>query len=126
MPNYKQINLEQMKKIVDSQAPVVIIDARTPKWDDGRRIPSALSMPADMPVELFAQFLPNKDKPLIIYCGGGNCPAARILCERLIAAGYSDVTEYAGGIKEWSDEKKYPVELAIKSSQNDCGSNCEL
>ena len=47
-----------------------------------------------------------KDVPIITYCGGPECNASKNLAKHIMNAGYSNVVEYKGGIKEWFNEKK--------------------
>lgn len=88
---------------------MVLLDARTAKWDDGRRIPGAQSLPADSSLELYESVVPEKNTYVVVYCGGAPCPAAKILIENMIACGYYNISEYEGGIKEWAFVKKFPV-----------------
>ena len=46
-----------------------------------------------------------KDVPIITYCADSECNASKNLAKHIMNAGYSNVVEYNGGIKEWFNEK---------------------
>lgn len=110
MSKYAHIDIQVMKSLVDSKVPVTILDARTKEWDDGRRIPGAKSLPVNSDVTLYEKAISDKNALVAVYCGGLQCPAGKNLAEKLVQAGYKNVLEYAGGIKEWSDEQNLPIE----------------
>lgn len=104
------IDVKTLKNLIDTKAPVVILDARNKKWDDGRRIPGGRSLPFDSDTALITQVVPDKDALVVVYCGSNHCPAGNALKEKMISEGYTHVLEYAGGMKEWGDEMNYSVE----------------
>jgi len=110
MTDYGHIDGKTLKNLIESKTPMVLLDARTQKWDDGRRIPGGKSLPADSDPALFTETAPNKDALVVIYCGGVQCPAGKALAEKMLSEGYTHVLEYAGGIKEWADVMHYPIE----------------
>ncbi len=107
---YGHIDAKGLKDLIDTKRSMVTLDARTQEWDDGRRIPGAKSLPFDSDPGTFAQVAPDKDALIIIYCFSHQCPAGNKLAEKMVLKGYAHVLEYAGGIKEWSDEIGYPIE----------------
>jgi len=60
-----------VKKFVDTNADVAIIDSRPkrPKYDKGH-IPGAISIPDSKWDELKGDLPQDKSTPLIFYCGG--------------------------------------------------------
>lgn len=88
---------------------MVILDARTGKWDDGKRIPGAKTLSAGDSDEKIAEMLPNKSALIVTYCGGVKCPASNQLAERLKKLGYTNILEYPEGIAGW-EEKGNKVE----------------
>lgn len=110
MANYGHIDAKALKNLIETKTSMVLLDARTQKWDDGRRIPGARSLPVDSDPTLFTQAAPDKEALVVVYCGGIQCPAGKALAEKMVSEGYTHVLEYAGGIKEWADEINYPIE----------------
>lgn len=57
--------------------------------------------------------IPNKDAPIILYCGGGYRSA--LAADSLQQMGYTNVRSMAGGIRAWR-EAGYPLEQGPASS----------
>lgn len=55
--------------------------------------------------------IPDKEAPIILYCGGGYRSA--LAADSLQLMGYQHVTSMDGGIKAWR-EAKYPLESGRK------------
>ena len=53
--------------------------------------------------------LESKDKPVIVYCASVDCSASRTAAEKLENAGFTNVSAYEGGMRDWK-ETGYPVE----------------
>lgn len=110
MSKYEHINTKDLKNLIETKATIIILDARSKEWDDGRRIPGATSLVFDASPSLYEQAIPNKNTLIAVYCGGPQCPAGPKLAENLVTAGYTNVVEYSGGIQEWADINNYPIE----------------
>ena len=110
MVQYGHIDAKSLKNLIDTKASMVILDARTQEWDDGRRISEAKSLPFDSDLKAIAKAAPDKDALIVVYCFSIQCPAGKKLAEKLVAEGYTHVLEYAGGIKEWSEEMGYATQ----------------
>jgi len=98
------INTAGLKALIDAKTSFVLIDARSGKWDDGKRIPGAKTLDASASDEKIAEMLPDKSALIVTYCGGLKCPASNQLAERLAKMGYSNVIEYPEGIAGWMDK----------------------
>ncbi len=85
----------------DSGVPLTILDARSGQYDDGKRIPGALSLNAESKPEEIAKVLPNKEGLIITYCANLKCPASDMLYKHLKSLGYSNLLEYPEGIQGW-------------------------
>ena len=97
-----------LKSMVDAKLPVTILDARSGKWDDGRRIPGAKSLNADSKVREILKVLPDKESLVVTYCSNLQCPASAKLAKHLKSLGYKNVVEFPEGIQGWS-ESGFPV-----------------
>jgi rhodanese-related sulfurtransferase len=95
------IGTATLAELIKAKQPLAILDARSGKWDDGRRLPGARSVTAESTDAEIAAALPNKDQMIVTYCGGLKCPLSHALAERLRALGYSKVVEYSEGIAGW-------------------------
>ena len=85
-----------------AKLPLVVLDARTGKFDDGRRIPGAKSLSAAATAEQAAALIKTKDTLVVTYCSNLKCPASSYLAKRLAKLGYKNVIEYAHGIDGWT------------------------
>jgi len=45
--------------------------------------------------------LPDRRRPVIVYCANAACPNPGILARRLDQLGYVDVAAYEGGKQDW-------------------------
>ena len=108
-----EINTAVLKTIIDSGTAATILDARTAKYDDGRRIPGARSLGADAKDTEILDMLKSKDALIVTYCVNLKCPASSALAGKLRSLGYKNVIEYHYGIEGWAAEG-HPVTQAAK------------
>lgn len=87
----------------------VLIDARPPaKYQEGH-INGAINIP-DAQFDAYAHLLPeDKDKMLIFYCGGLECPLSANSAKKAIALGYTNVYVYQEGTPFWQAAGNYLV-----------------
>lgn len=102
-----------VKKLLDSKEPVVLVDARSGKYDDGRRIGDALSLNAKSDEKEIAKLLPDKDAKIVAYCANLKCPAGPEFARHLKKLGYKNVHELPVGIDGWV-EAGHPVKEPAK------------
>ncbi|MBF0243818.1 MAG: rhodanese-like domain-containing protein [Planctomycetes bacterium] len=95
------ISTEELKELLVSQTPPLLLDARTGKFDDGQRIPGALSLHAGSSPEEIAKALPSKEALIVTYCANLKCPASSHLTKLLRKQGYKNIREYSQGIQGW-------------------------
>lgn len=100
------VNTEGLDALLKSKAPIKIFDARSGKWDDGKRIPGAQQLSADADEAVITQAIPSKETLVVTYCAGPKCPASKMLHDRLKKLGYSNVIEYPQGIAGWLEAGK--------------------
>lgn len=96
-----EINTAGLKALLDAGATVTVLDARSGKYDDGRRIPGAAALAADASEEDAAKAIGSKDALVVTYCANLKCPASAMLAHRLKELGYKNVIEYPYGIDGW-------------------------
>lgn len=110
------INTVELDKLITEQKPVVVLDARTGQWDDGKRIPGAKTLGADATAEQASAVIPSKDALVVTYCSSTKCGASKALGATLRKHGYTNVREYYEGIKGWTEAGKtvQQVQVAAK------------
>ena len=95
------VSTKALKILLDSKTELILLDARSGKYDDGKRIPGAKSLNAGSASEEIEKVIPSKESLVITYCGSLKCPASSKLHEHLSELGYKHVIEYPQGIKGW-------------------------
>lgn len=98
------INTQGLAALVKAKAAVTILDARSGKYDDGRRIPGAQQLSPKADAKDVAKLLPDKHALIVTYCAGLSCPASKMLADHLKELGYANVIEYPQGIAGWAEE----------------------
>jgi rhodanese-related sulfurtransferase len=96
------INTEALAAMLRQKVPMVVLDARSGKWDDGRRVPGAKALSPTAKDEEIAALLPDKAALIVAYCTNPKCPASAQLAKRLRGLGYTNVLEYHEGIEGWA------------------------
>ncbi len=96
------ISTEELKSMLDSKANIILIDARSGKWDDGKRIAQAKNLTLEMKDDQIKQTLGASDQFIITYCGGEKCPLSHKMADRLKSLGYQYVLVYPQGMEGWS------------------------
>ena len=97
------------ESIASNDAPQ-LIDVRAPREREQKYIEGSVSIPLNH----LSERLPNvpKQTPLLVYCAGGY--RSSIAASLLQHAGFSNVSEIAGGITAW-ESAKLPVQHASAS-----------
>jgi len=95
------ITTEALASLLRAKTPLTVLDARTGKYDDGRRVPGAKALAPVAKDEEVAALLPDKTALIVTYCAGLKCPASHMLSEKLRGMGYVNVLEYHEGIEGW-------------------------
>lgn len=99
--NYEQISGEDAKKIMDTEADYVIVDARTQEEFDEGHIENAILIPEYEISERAEKELPDKNQLILVYCRSGR--RSKIASQALADLGYTNVKEF-GGIIDWKYE----------------------
>jgi rhodanese-related sulfurtransferase len=97
------INTAGLKALLDADAKLTLLDARSGKYDDGRRIPGAKQLTGEATAEQAAAAVSDKNGLVVTYCSNPKCPASARLAKRLKELGYTNVIEYPAGIAGWTD-----------------------
>lgn len=97
MSQVPDIDINQSKEKIKNGA--ILVDVREQNEYDDQHIPGSILIPLSEFAERFEE-LP-KDKPLVMQCRSG-ARSARA-GEHLLANGYTDVVNMAGGILAWAE-----------------------
>ena len=108
-PAEAAIDTATLAVLIRSGAPLVVLDARSGHYDDGRRIPGAKNLPVKSTASEVESVVGSNDAFIITYCSNLHCPASKALYGHLKNLGYENVLEYPDGIAGWV-APGYPVE----------------
>ena len=99
--NGPYINTAVLENMIESKIPMVLLDARSGKWDDKSRIPGSLSLNDKSTKDEVTGIIKSKDALVVTYCSSLQCGASNKLYIHLKKLGYKNVLEYPFGIKGW-------------------------
>ena len=109
---FKIISASELKKKIDAGDDFILVDVLGEESYKNRHLPKAINIPKSENFEEAAKAkLPDKDKPVIVYCASHTCLASPGAAKKFVEMGYKDVTDFDGGIKEW-EEAGYSFESA--------------
>jgi rhodanese-related sulfurtransferase len=105
-----KISLSQAKKFFD-RGGVVILDARDPEEYAEGHISGALSAPTDSKMGdiEWLKTMSKDPRPIICYCGGGDCELSIELATELTRTGHRRVLVFEDGFPAWQSAG-YPVQ----------------
>lgn len=126
LPGATVVGAEQGKTLVELGAP--LIDTRDPAEFAREHIPGAVNLPtASLPAASgvqhgfeLTQLAPDKQSPLVFYCGASECWAGYEASRLAVAAGYRQVYWLRGGLALWRAHR-YPTASAtpMRRDSND-------
>ncbi|MGN1319139.1 MAG: rhodanese-like domain-containing protein [Lachnospirales bacterium] len=99
---YKKISQIEAKKIMDENSDIYIVDVREEDELVEGYIENSLLIPLDTVEKNAEKIIPDKNKPVLIYCRSGRRSA--IAGEILEKLGYKNILDF-GGIMDWPFEK---------------------
>lgn len=102
----KQIDAAELSKRMTDEDPVVVNVLPAAKYE-AAHIPGSLH--ADLGAGDFVSRVTryaagDKRQPIVVYCSGPHCNASTKAAEQLLAAGFTDVARYEGGIEDWQQQ----------------------
>jgi molybdopterin/thiamine biosynthesis adenylyltransferase/rhodanese-related sulfurtransferase len=118
MPTYREL-LQQVKgeidevdgwrarEIIEGESPSIVDVRERDEWDEGH-IPGAVHVPRGHLESRIEQAAPDKSRPVVVYCAGGNRSA--FATKTLEELGYERVMSLAGGFTDWK-RNGYPYEV---------------
>jgi rhodanese-related sulfurtransferase len=108
----KEADFRQIKQRLDAHEKLILVDVREEsEWGRGH-LPGAVHVGKGVLERDIEQAFPDKDAPLVLYCGGGFRSA--LAADNLQKMGYIDVTSMDGGSRGWT-EAGFPVEKPGKT-----------
>jgi rhodanese-related sulfurtransferase len=97
----KEEDYRDIKKKLDAGEPMIIVDTREDnEWARGH-IPNAVHLGKGVIERDIEKAIPDKDAPLVLYCGGGYRSA--LAADNLQKMGYRNVISMDGGWRGWTE-----------------------
>ncbi|NLF32474.1 MAG: rhodanese-like domain-containing protein [Planctomycetes bacterium] len=105
----RTIMRDELKRRLDHREDVVLVEVLAPEYFDEYHLPGAINVPMDESFEENIQdAIPQKDRPVVVYCYSAECSASSEAAARMADLGYTDVFHYAAGKTDWH-RAGYPV-----------------
>jgi len=96
----REVNVNDVQTRIQNNG-VALLDVREKEeWDEGH-LPGATFLPRGFLEVRVEKEVPEKDKPVIVYCAGGTRSA--YAAKTLQDLGYTDVVSMAGGYGQWKN-----------------------
>jgi len=99
------VGLDKFRAAVESKS-ALILDARPSVFFENGHVPGAINLARDDFAHDYRRLAgvlrANNDKPIIVYCSGGECHDSRLVANALLSLGFGDVTVFTGGWEAWS------------------------
>jgi rhodanese-related sulfurtransferase len=103
----KEADFRDIKRRVDAREKLTLVDVREDnEWARGH-LPGAVHLGKGIIERDIEQAIPDKDAPLVLYCGGGFRSA--LVADNLQKMGYTNVISMDGGWRGWTTAG-YPIE----------------
>jgi rhodanese-related sulfurtransferase len=102
----KILSYDQLKKMKDAKEAFVLINVLPAEAFNEAHIPDSINIPlkqADFVAQV-EKAAGGKDKAVVTYCAGFECPASHDAAEKLEKSGFTKVSAYEGGTKEWLEK----------------------
>ncbi len=104
----KEITAAEAQKRAQGKPGVVLIDVREPDEWEGGIVPGALTIARGFLELQVEEEVPDKDKEVICYCGGGTRSA--LAAKSMEQLGYKKVSSMIGGFTGWKNAG-FPIQM---------------
>lgn len=108
IPAYKVVTTGELKKMLDDNIEMTVIDARNPEEYQEVHIKGAINIPVKEFVRYQEKLPKDKTAKIIFYCNGIKCGKSKKAAQKAIDLGYTNISVYADGIPVW-EEKGMPI-----------------
>jgi rhodanese-related sulfurtransferase len=110
----KQVSIADLKKLLDGDEDIILLDVRTPREYEAIHIPEAVSAPRGLLEFIIWSLVPDEKEQIYVYCrtGGRAALATKLLNE----LGYKKALRVAPGIAGWA-KAGYPVQTSFTDEE---------
>ena len=103
MISVSYISVDELKAKLDAHAPLHLFETLSADHFRHSHIPGAINMPPEKVAQVAAEHVTDKNAEIVVYCLDTECHAAENAARKLMALGYTNVHDFAGGKKSWVD-----------------------
>ncbi|MHB8811260.1 MAG: rhodanese-like domain-containing protein [Desulfobulbaceae bacterium] len=101
---FQVIATDELKKLLDENAAMTVIDARNPEEYQEVHIKGAINIPEKKFSEYAAQLPADKGARLVFYCNGVKCGKSKKAAQKAAELGYSNILIYSEGMPVWEEK----------------------
>lgn len=98
----KLITCEGLRARLDSREDFELVNVLSPHSFMREHIPGSINVPRDQ-IEVVAPRLWERDRDIVVYCASLECQASAWSAKRLEHLGFTNVTDFDGGMAHWKD-----------------------
>jgi rhodanese-related sulfurtransferase len=104
----KTVDASGLKRLLDGNEVVLLVNTLKGESFEKTRIPGAVNIPLEDEdfVARVAEQAGGKDKPVVVYCASQECNSSEKAAEKLEKAGFTAVTDFAGGFEAWQENSE--------------------
>ncbi|MBP9719198.1 MAG: rhodanese-like domain-containing protein [Candidatus Levybacteria bacterium] len=106
-PKVPQSSVDDVKKLLDTKAKIVVLDVRTPQEYQKGHIENSINIPVDAIQKEVTTKISDKKTPIYVYCLSGSRSIFAV--DMMIKLGYTHVFDITNGLLAWR-AKQYPLE----------------
>ena len=105
-PKVPQVSADDLKKSLDKNENVVILDVRTEGEYSRGKIEGSINIPLDYIPEKVEKSIPGKNSKIFVYCLSGSRSVYAV--DEIIKMGYKNVFNLSNGLLVWR-AMNYPL-----------------
>ena len=110
----KQVSIADLKKLLDGDEDIILLDVRTPREYEAIHIPEAVSAPRGLLEFIIWSLVPDENEQIYVYCRTG--ARAALATKLLNELGYKKALRVAPGIADWA-KAGYPVQTSFTDEE---------
>ena len=98
------ITAAKLKDLIDAGEPISLLHVLPPEHFEQQHLPGAANACVYEMAFLSAvtELVPNKSSSIVVYGAGDPSLDSSVAAEKLMSAGYTQVTDFRGGLSEWT------------------------
>jgi rhodanese-related sulfurtransferase len=98
----ERISREQLQTKMHRGEDFALVEVLGPEQFGRFHLPAAINVPVGEGFEeSMKEAVPDKTRPIVVYCANTECDASPKAARKLDEMGYAEVYDYAGGKEDW-------------------------